>query len=337
MLHRLVPVLLASMAPAVASAAADPTRYMPAELIAGTLNPAPGSTALVGIRMTPRAGWHGYWSNPGDSGIATTVRWSAPDGVSFGPLLHPAPSLLSAGGVHSYVHEGEHILLSRMSVPASLARGATIPIVADVSWAACTATQCVPLRGKLRLQLTTGDGSKSAEWAALKRAAAKLPKAAAGGTFVRDGQSVQVQLPAGLKLNARATRFFAEQPEAFDTDSGQVERSTGRLVINGAGKPPPGEPISGVATDGRAAYRLVLRQSSEPLAVAQAQRHHRKVQQPQTRDEPEKDRPASASQPAPRDPKTEVQSRRTPWLPLTGAVALLAIGVLIIARRRSRG
>ena len=113
MLRRLVPFIVALLAAAVASAAADPTRYMPAELIAGTLDPAPGRTILVGIRMTPRPGWHGYWSNPGDSGIATTVRWSAPGGESFGPLLHPAPSLLSAGGVDSYVHEGEHILLSR--------------------------------------------------------------------------------------------------------------------------------------------------------------------------------------------------------------------------------
>jgi DsbC/DsbD-like thiol-disulfide interchange protein len=337
MLRRLVPFIVALLAAAVASAATDPTRYMPAELIAGTLDPAPGRTILVGIRMTPRPGWHGYWSNPGDSGIATTVRWSAPGGESFGPLLHPAPSLLSAGGVDSYVHEGEHILLSRMSVPASLARGTTIPIVADLSWAACTAAQCVPLRAKLRLDLTTGDGSKSTEWTALNRAAAKLPKASPPGTFVRDRGSVQLLLPPNLGLNARATRFFADQPEAFDTGSGHAEQSAGRLAIRGAGNPAPRQPISGVVTDGRAAYRLVLRQFREPLAVAQPEPRHREIAKGQTRDEPQPEvRPASSSQYGSRNAKAEEPGRRTPWLPL-GAVALLATCVAIVARRRSPG
>ena len=36
--------------------------------------------ALVGIRLTIEPGWHIYWKNPGDSGMATRVQWKAPKG-----------------------------------------------------------------------------------------------------------------------------------------------------------------------------------------------------------------------------------------------------------------
>jgi DsbC/DsbD-like thiol-disulfide interchange protein len=337
MLRRLALFVLVLLAPAIASAAADPARYMPAELIAETLEPAPGSTVLVGIRMTPRAGWHGYWSNPGDSGIATTVRWSAPGGVSFGPLLHPAPSLLSEEGIDSYVHEGDHILLARMSMPESLPEGTAIPLVADLSWAACTATQCVPLRARLRLQLTAGEGAKGAEWASLDRAADKLPRAASGGSFVRDGNSIRLLLPGSLRLRAQTTRFFAEQPGAFDTASGQVEQSNGALVISGLGTAAAGQPISGVVTDGRAAYRLTLRESKEPLQAAAARpRDAHKPMPGHDEREPEV-KPPPTTGTASRVPESAHQDRRSPWLPLAGSAALMAIALTIVGRRRSRG
>ncbi len=50
-------LLLAVAAPA--HAAADPARYMPAELIAQSVTPIPGSRILVGFRMVPKPGWHG--------------------------------------------------------------------------------------------------------------------------------------------------------------------------------------------------------------------------------------------------------------------------------------
>jgi DsbC/DsbD-like thiol-disulfide interchange protein len=336
MLRRLVLSLMALLAPSIASAAADPARYMPAELIAATLDPAPGSTVLVGIRMTPRAGWHGYWSNPGDSGIATTVRWSAPGRVSFGPLLHPAPTLLSADGIDSYVHEGEHILLAPMRVPASLVEGAAVPIVAHLNWAACTATQCVPLRATLRLDLTAGRGSRSAEWVSLHRAAERLPRAASGGTFVREGKSIRLRFPRSLGLRPRTTHFFAEQPEAFDTAGGRVEQSDGALIVGGSGHPGSGQPIAGVATDGRAAYRLVLRESEEPLQPPAARPTDARMPMPGHEEMKAEAKPPSNAEAAPRNPQSPPQRRRSPWLALAAAVALLAAALAVLVRRRSR-
>ena len=36
------------------------------------------------------------------------IKWEATPGLRFGPLLHPAPTLLKVAGITSYVHAGEH-------------------------------------------------------------------------------------------------------------------------------------------------------------------------------------------------------------------------------------
>ena len=250
------------------SAAADPSRYMTAELITESGFPAPGSTILVGIRFDPRPGWHGYWSNPGDSGIAPSVRWTAPQGVTFGPLLHPAPSLLTANGVSSYVHDGPHVLLSRMSVPAAFAQGSPIPVVAELHWAACTADQCVPLHAELKLDLKAGDGAKGKGWPALRTAAARLPVAVPSGHFTRDKSLVRLVLPASVHLDPGSTHFFADEGDTFDSAKGHTELRDGMLTITGPAMAKLPRSIAGVATDGLNSYRIAFDRREKPFEPA---------------------------------------------------------------------
>lgn len=258
----------AALAASAAGAAADPARFMPAELIAASLAPAPGSTILVGFRMTPRSGWHGYWRNPGDAGIAPSVRWQAPAGVRFGPLLHPAPTLITADGIGSYVHDGEHILLARMTIPHALARGSALPLAADLSWAACTATQCVPLRAKLTLGLTVGNGGRSDDWLRIRAALAKVPRRAPDGGFVATGNALRLLVPSSLGLNPASTRFFANDPGVFDTASARSRRAADGVVIAGRAKAAIPASISGVVSDGRSAFEIKLLPTTEATASA---------------------------------------------------------------------
>ena len=89
-------------------------------LISSTDRPRPGQTFVVGFRIVPKTGWHTYWSNPGESGLPTTVKWQASPNLQFGALLHPAPSILKVAGMTSFVHSDEHVLLARIRVNSSL-------------------------------------------------------------------------------------------------------------------------------------------------------------------------------------------------------------------------
>ena len=323
---------LAAFAIATPSLAADPARYMTAELVGASPVPAPGSTTLSGIRFSPKPGWDGYWSNPGDSGIAPTVDWDAPAGVSFGPLLHPPPDLLTAAGMTSFVHERRHVLLARMSIAGSIERGTAIPVIAKLSWAACTATQCVPLHATLRLQLVAGDGAKGDSWPELRDAAAKLPQPAPPGDFVRDGQTIRLFVPARLKLNPRSVRFFADRPGLFDTAAAEASFVGGALAISGPAMSRTPDSISGLLSDGRLAYRLrfVPRPASRGKAMPRSI-----VPAPPSRSPPstEQLKQTALVEQRQRQESSDRPSRNSS-LPLVAlAAAMVAVGI-IIARRR---
>lgn len=321
-------LLLAGSAPA--ALAADPARYMSAELIAESLSPAPGSTILVGLRLTPKPGWHGYWSNPGDAGFAPSVAWNAPAGVTFGPLLHPAPRLISAAGIASYVHEGEHVLLSRMTIPRGVAAGTPIPVAAKASWAACTATMCVPLKATFTLDLAVGGGASGPDSAALAAALRKLPKPASGGTYWGEGKSVRLVLPAAARLDPRRTRFFPDDNDAFKTATGRVDAGADGLVIAGLAEEKSAAVIGGVATDGRSAWRLSLTREKPKAAAAKPRSAAKaKVVAPEPA-------PARATEPAKPEPQRsdEAAPSRGLWVGLLLAAALLA-GTAVLLRRRT--
>lgn len=252
--------LLALAAAVRAEAAADPARYLKADLISETAGPRPGSTILIGIRMSPQPGWHGYWSNPGDSGIAPSGTWSAPAGITFGSLLHPAPSLMVADDMTSFIHAGPHVLLAKMQVPATVRRGARLPIVAKLRWAACTPTKCVPLKATLRLDLVAGSGKPGPDADLIRAVAAKLPGPAPNGTYVRDGKAVRLSLPASLRLDWRKTAFFPDDSAPLDIAKGRASLRHGRVTLKLPVRSGPPSTMTGVVSDGRHAYRIGFHQ-----------------------------------------------------------------------------
>lgn len=245
----------ASMLASPAVAARQPR--IDVALIAETTAPRPGQTFLVGLKMDPQPGWHGYWSNPGGSGLAPVGKWRAPEGVRFGPLQHPAPSFFRAMGVTSYVHAGPHVLLARVRLDRGLRAGTVVPIIADFRWAACSDRLCVPEKARLSLRLKIGDGAPSGNAPLLRRALAKVPKPVAGGSYsMRDGRLV-LQLPPSARLKASEARFFPDENGYWDPDGADVIRGRGIGIASPAlGKPP--KRITGVVTDGSSAYRVSL-------------------------------------------------------------------------------
>lgn len=326
---------LAAVASA-ASAAADPSKYMPTALIAETFSPRPGSTVLIGFRMNPKPGWHGYWSNPGDAGIVPSVKWSAPVGVTFGPLLHPAPTLIVGSGMSSFVHEGPHMLLSRMRVPASVARGTRIPVKAQLSWAACTASLCVPLHATFTLNLVAGDGAPGPALGAMQAALREVPSAAPAGTYSSDGEMLRLLVPRGLNLRASGAGFFPDESGTFATARARATVDEGKLAITAPAPAAPAGTIAGVLTDGRNAYRIafdrVEPQSATTVpAAATAAEDRTQLVTP----EPLQHAEAVPLQQPVQSEADPAPSPEFPWLAVAAAAALLGAGALAWALRRA--
>ena len=139
-------------------------------------NPArPGDTIWAGVDMKMDAGWHTYWKNPGDSGIATTIKWDLPPGVTAGEIQWPLPEKLPPAEVTTYGYENEVMLLVPLTLATNLAPGPLV-LKADVAWLECK-EQCVPGKASVEATLNIGSETKtSADAAMIESWKSKVPQ-----------------------------------------------------------------------------------------------------------------------------------------------------------------
>lgn len=138
------------------------TEQVSARLIAETNTVYPGAELYLGVQQIIIPHWHTYWSNPGDSGNATTIDWQLPAGASASDILWPAPSRISMGPITNYGYENEVTLLSRIRVPENLSPGENFSVRAEVDWLVCE-EECIPQQVTLSLVLPVVSKSESTE------------------------------------------------------------------------------------------------------------------------------------------------------------------------------
>jgi DsbC/DsbD-like thiol-disulfide interchange protein/cytochrome c biogenesis protein CcdA len=172
------------------------TANVETELVSARSVVAPGETVTLVLRQDIRDGWHTYWVNPGDSGLATEMAWTLPPGVTAGPLLHPAPRVERLGPITTYVHEGDILYPLALAVPADF-KGDALPVRVKVDWLVCDEI-CIPESAELSLDLPVkAQGADDPAGAALARQAIDaLPEdaSALGFEFSADGD-VKVAFP----------------------------------------------------------------------------------------------------------------------------------------------
>ena len=113
-----------------------------------------GQPFTVGLRFRPEPGWHIYWQNPGDSGMAPSVQWKLPPGYTAGPLQFPLPEKILVPPLVSYGYELETLLLAEITPPAGQPLPPKVQIGADLDWLVCKEI-CLPGKASLTLTLST--------------------------------------------------------------------------------------------------------------------------------------------------------------------------------------
>jgi len=149
----------AAMAQPAAMAGPQRTERIEAELVPMSAWAAPGSTAVIAVKQTIQPGWHTYWRNPGDSGGATTLTWTAPQGVRPGEIVWPLPQRQRLSGLMNYGYSGEVWLPVPVEIPATARPGTVLPLTVKALFLVCSAEMCVPDELTLRLDLPVREGA----------------------------------------------------------------------------------------------------------------------------------------------------------------------------------
>ncbi len=195
-----------------ASAAEAPEQHASAELVAETTALLRGGDTTVALMLTPQPGWHTYWINPGDSGLATKLEWTLPAGVSAGPIQWPAPHPAPLGELTNYGYDDETLHLVNISVPTGWPQDTPVTLQARAKWLVCKDV-CIPGTAELTLTLPVADAVQLDErhLARFERDRALLPQAlpaAARARFAIAGGAFSLALDGAALPKAKKIEFF---------------------------------------------------------------------------------------------------------------------------------
>jgi DsbC/DsbD-like thiol-disulfide interchange protein len=158
------------------SAMADPgSDRVQVTAIADTSAIVPGKPFMVGLTYTIEPGFHIYWKNPGDSGLATEVKLKLPEGFTASELMFPVPSRLQlAGDILNYAYEDKVMLMVQITPPKDLPVGKSITLAGKTTWLVCK-DDCVPGQAKISLELLVADSATPANADLFKQWTSQLP------------------------------------------------------------------------------------------------------------------------------------------------------------------
>jgi DsbC/DsbD-like thiol-disulfide interchange protein len=167
--------LAASGSPA-AAAPPQERNQVKATLLADVVAVKPGATFNVGVLLEIAPGWHVYWTNPGDSGLPTQVKFQFPEGFKVGDLRYPTPSRFSTpDGAASFGYSGSVLLTAPVEAPAELMKDQKeLRLGASATWLVCKEV-CLPGTAKPELTLPISNDAAPANEALFKKWAEQVP------------------------------------------------------------------------------------------------------------------------------------------------------------------
>ena len=164
----------------------------------------------VALRLRLAEGWHTYWKNPGDAGVAPELTI---DGAAQSPIDWPTPRRVSEGSVMTYAYTNEVLL----PVTVTAAPGV---IKAHAQWLVCKDI-CVPEEGDFALALNAGTPGPSAQadlFAAHDRA---VPRASPWTTHISPDGTLFVQGPELTPSTVMDAWFIPDDAGRIQDDAAQ--------------------------------------------------------------------------------------------------------------------
>jgi DsbC/DsbD-like thiol-disulfide interchange protein len=149
-------------------------KLVEASLVADTTSIVPGKPFRLGLHLKIAPGWHVYWKNPGDSGIATDPGWDLPESFKIGSLQWPLPRRITEpGNIEVYAYKNEMLLVAEVVPPQNL-DGESITFRAKPKWLVCEQI-CIPGAAELELILPVSREAAPANAGLFAKFAAQLP------------------------------------------------------------------------------------------------------------------------------------------------------------------
>ena len=206
--------------------------HLEARLLVDQDSVSPGSTFSLAVQFTLEPGWHIYWKNPGDSGLAPQFTWQAPPDVAIHEPLWPYPDRLTTGPLVNYGY-GSIVIPFQADLRAA-SRASKLPINLDLRWLVCK-EECLPGEASLSVTLpvTTSSGSPSRYAHVFDSAFNSIPRPLDKVSIAVEEQDERIIL-AIIPLEGRplpsAVTFFPEESKIISNSAPQISSKDGDIL-----------------------------------------------------------------------------------------------------------
>ncbi|RVT97559.1 cytochrome C biogenesis protein [Rhodovarius crocodyli] len=226
---RALPLLALALTAALPARAAEAPRVSSPRasvtIISEDAAVAPGRPFRLALQQDLTAGWHTYWTNPGDAGSPPEVTFTLPEGASAGPLQFPAPHRIPYGPLMNFGYEGQALFPVTLTVPPDARPGETITISAEATWLVCERV-CIPEEGSFTLTLPVEAAPRPEPETASRFAAADaaLPREAPFQVrlgFEGRGGAIEIAGPGIAPGAVREAAFFPTTEQLIDNPAPQ--------------------------------------------------------------------------------------------------------------------
>lgn len=153
------------------------TEHTEATLLSDTSLVHAGQKFVVALHLKLQPGWHTYWKNPGDSGMAPDFTWTLPKGFTASDIQFPAPVRLPVADMVDYGYNDDVWLPVYITTSQILRANMISIIVLKARWLVCKDV-CIPESGEFSLSLNETASTEvvpGADYPAVAEAVSKLP------------------------------------------------------------------------------------------------------------------------------------------------------------------
>ena len=221
--------------------------HITVKLIADQDSVTPGSTFTLGVLFDPEPGWHIYWKNPGDSGLAPRFAWESSGGIAVASPMWPYPERIPVGPLVNYGYDKVMIPFpATFSAPPP--RATSTSVMLSLQYLVCK-DECLPGEAQLELTLPISKtASAPGQYEGLfaetqKKVPLQLNRVSIAVEEQQD-QIIVALIPLESRFFPAAITFFPEDPRVISNSAPQeVSLDSGALRIALKRDPNRREPI----------------------------------------------------------------------------------------------
>ncbi|MFC7291144.1 protein-disulfide reductase DsbD family protein [Hirschia litorea] len=107
------------------------------EIISERKSIAPGDRFLAALKLDIDEGWHVYWRNAGDAGIAPSINWNVTGDAQTGEFYWPAPHTIPLETLMNYGYEDQLVLPFEIIAPDNLQAGDMLVMAGKAEYQIC--------------------------------------------------------------------------------------------------------------------------------------------------------------------------------------------------------